>query len=215
MANEPMDLTTGNAALSVVSTVATTRSGTEAAKTKSSLSAFIPAAFMATPVPPVASHRGRSEKEIRAASLQRKPAMKALGHIHAMEAQASKKSESAGAMPGGRSRADGAGSRQRSFRVDHQRDRPDRAEFDRSLEIKEGRKRIFQSRRFDGKACRPTSARTSAATGEKNPGISAMTSSAESDKYPNNAVHRTLTRRHAMCLVAALPAHAAPSAECR
>lgn len=54
-----MDLTPGNAALSVVSTVAATRSGTEAAKTKSSLSAFTTAAFMATSVPPVASHRGR------------------------------------------------------------------------------------------------------------------------------------------------------------
>lgn len=54
-----MDLTTGNAALSVVSTVAVTRSGTEAAKTKSSLSAFTPAALMAAAVPPVASHRGR------------------------------------------------------------------------------------------------------------------------------------------------------------
>jgi len=59
MANEPMDLTTGNAALSVVSTVAATRSGTEAAKTKSSLSAFTPAASMAAAIPPVASHRGR------------------------------------------------------------------------------------------------------------------------------------------------------------
>jgi hypothetical protein len=54
-----MDLTTGNAALSVGSTVAATRSGTEAAKTKSSLSAFTPAALMATAIPPVASHRGR------------------------------------------------------------------------------------------------------------------------------------------------------------
>jgi len=52
-----MDLTTGNAALSVVSPVAATHSGTEAAKTKSSLSAFTPAA------PPVASHRGRSLKK--------------------------------------------------------------------------------------------------------------------------------------------------------
>lgn len=57
-----MDLTTGNAALSVVSTVAATRSGTEAAKTKSSLSAFTIAALMVTAVPPVASHRGRWEK---------------------------------------------------------------------------------------------------------------------------------------------------------
>ena len=58
-ANGPMDLTTGNAALSVVSTVAATRSGTEAAKTKSSLCAFTPADLMAAAVPPVASHRGR------------------------------------------------------------------------------------------------------------------------------------------------------------
>jgi hypothetical protein len=57
-----MDLTTGNAALSVVSAVAATRSGTKAAKTKSSLSALTPAALMATAVPPVASHRGRSKK---------------------------------------------------------------------------------------------------------------------------------------------------------
>jgi len=141
--------------------------------------------------------------------------MKALSHIHSMEAQASKKSESAGAMAGERSRTDSAGSWQRGFRVDHQRDRPDQADFDRLLDIKEGRERIFQSRRFDGTACCPTSVQTSAATGEKNPGISGMTSSVESDKYPNNAVHRTLTRRHAMCLVASLPAHAAPSAECR
>jgi hypothetical protein len=56
-----MDLTTGNAALSVVSPAAATRSGTEAAKTKSSLSAFIPAGLMAVSIPPVASHRGRSE----------------------------------------------------------------------------------------------------------------------------------------------------------
>ncbi len=55
-----MDLTPGNAALSVVSTDAANRSGTGAAKTKSSLSAFTPAAFMVTAVPPVASHRGRS-----------------------------------------------------------------------------------------------------------------------------------------------------------
>jgi hypothetical protein len=54
-----MDLTTGNAALSVVSTDAATRSGTEAAKTKSSLSAFTTAGLMATTIPPVASHRGR------------------------------------------------------------------------------------------------------------------------------------------------------------
>jgi len=59
MANEPMDLTTGNAALSVVSTVAAIRSGTEAAKTKSSLCAFTSAALMAASIPPVASHRGR------------------------------------------------------------------------------------------------------------------------------------------------------------
>jgi len=57
--NEPMDLTTGNAALSVVSAVAVTPSGTEAAKTKSSLSAFTPADSMAASIPPVASHRGR------------------------------------------------------------------------------------------------------------------------------------------------------------
>lgn len=57
-----MDLTTGNAALSVVSAVAVTRSGTEAAKTKSSLSAFTFAGSMAASVPPVASHRGRSRK---------------------------------------------------------------------------------------------------------------------------------------------------------
>ncbi len=55
-----MDLTTGNAALSMVSTAAATRSGTEAAKPKSSLSAFTPAAVKTTSVPPVASHRGRS-----------------------------------------------------------------------------------------------------------------------------------------------------------
>jgi len=55
-----MDLTTGNAALSVVSAVAATRSGTEAAKTKSSLSAFTPSGLMAAAIPPVASHRGRS-----------------------------------------------------------------------------------------------------------------------------------------------------------
>jgi hypothetical protein len=54
-----MDLTTGNAALSVVSTVAATRSGTEAAMTKSSLSAFTPADPMGVAIPPVASHRGR------------------------------------------------------------------------------------------------------------------------------------------------------------
>ncbi len=54
-----MDLTTGNYAFSMVSTDAATRSGTEAAKTKSSLSAFTPAAVMAVAVPPVASHRGR------------------------------------------------------------------------------------------------------------------------------------------------------------
>jgi len=58
-----MDLTTVNAALLVVSTVATTRSGTEAAKTKSSLSAFTPAPLMAASIPPVASHRGRSAEE--------------------------------------------------------------------------------------------------------------------------------------------------------
>jgi len=58
-----MDLTTGNAALSVVSTGAATRSGTEAAKTKSSLSAFTSAGLMAASVPPVASHRGRSLKK--------------------------------------------------------------------------------------------------------------------------------------------------------
>jgi hypothetical protein len=62
--NGPMDLTPGNAALSVVSAVATTRSGTEAAKAKSSLSAFTPSALMATAVAPVASHRGRSAKNI-------------------------------------------------------------------------------------------------------------------------------------------------------
>ena len=55
-----MDLTTGNAALSVASAVTATRSGTEAAKTKSSLSAFTPTALMAVAIPPVASHRGRS-----------------------------------------------------------------------------------------------------------------------------------------------------------
>jgi hypothetical protein len=55
-----MDLTTSNAALSVVGTVAATRSGTEAAKMKSSLSGFTAAALMAAAVPPVASHRGRS-----------------------------------------------------------------------------------------------------------------------------------------------------------
>jgi hypothetical protein len=44
----------------VASPAAATRSGTEAAKTKSSLSAFTTAAFMAAAVPPVASHRGRS-----------------------------------------------------------------------------------------------------------------------------------------------------------
>jgi hypothetical protein len=60
-ANRPMDLTPGNAALLVVSTVAATRSGTEAAKTKSSLSAFTPAGSMAASIPPVASHRGRSQ----------------------------------------------------------------------------------------------------------------------------------------------------------
>jgi hypothetical protein len=54
-----MDLTTGNAALSVVSADSATRSGTEAAKTKSSLSAFTSAALMAAAVPPLASHRGR------------------------------------------------------------------------------------------------------------------------------------------------------------
>ena len=54
-----MDLTTGNAALSVAIPVDATRSGTEAAKTKSSLSALTSAAFMATSIPPVASHRGR------------------------------------------------------------------------------------------------------------------------------------------------------------
>jgi hypothetical protein len=54
-----MDLTTGNAVLSGWSTDAATRSGTEAAKTKSSLSAFTPAALMAAAIPPVASHRGR------------------------------------------------------------------------------------------------------------------------------------------------------------
>ncbi len=57
--NEPMDLTTGNAALSVVSAVAATRSGTEAAKTKSSFRAFTPTALLAAAIPPVASHRGR------------------------------------------------------------------------------------------------------------------------------------------------------------
>jgi len=57
--NKPINLTTGNAALSVMSADAATRSGTEAAKTKSSLSAFTAAAFMAVAVPPVASHRGR------------------------------------------------------------------------------------------------------------------------------------------------------------
>jgi hypothetical protein len=57
-----MDLTTGNAALSVVSTVSPTRSVTEAAKTKSSLSAFTPTALMAASIPPEASHRGRSQK---------------------------------------------------------------------------------------------------------------------------------------------------------
>ena len=59
-ANRPMDLTTGNAALSMASPAAATRSGTEAAKTKSSLSAFTAAALMAAAVPPVASHRERS-----------------------------------------------------------------------------------------------------------------------------------------------------------
>jgi len=59
-ANGPMDLTTGNAALLMVSPVAATRSGTEAAKTKSSLSAFTIAGSLAASVPPVASHRGRS-----------------------------------------------------------------------------------------------------------------------------------------------------------
>ncbi len=59
-ANRPMDLTTGNAALLVVSTADVTRSGTEAAKTKSSLSAFTSAGLIAAAVPPVASHRGRS-----------------------------------------------------------------------------------------------------------------------------------------------------------
>lgn len=54
-----MDLTTSNSALSMASTVAVTRSGTEAAKTKSSLRAFTPADLMAAPVPPVASPRGR------------------------------------------------------------------------------------------------------------------------------------------------------------
>ena len=62
--NGPMDLTTGNAALSVVSTVAATRSGTEAAKTKSSLSAFTRTALMEAAVPPVASHRGRSARNM-------------------------------------------------------------------------------------------------------------------------------------------------------
>ncbi len=57
-----MDLTPGNAALLMVSTDAATRSGTEAAKTKSSLSAFTPTALMAAAAPPVASHRGRSQK---------------------------------------------------------------------------------------------------------------------------------------------------------
>jgi hypothetical protein len=54
-----MDLTTGNAALSVASTVAAIRSGTEAAKTKSSLCAFTATGLMAAATPPVASHRGR------------------------------------------------------------------------------------------------------------------------------------------------------------
>ena len=58
-ANGPMDLTTGNAVLLVASTAAATRSGTEAAKTKSSLSAFTPTESMAAAIPPVASHRGR------------------------------------------------------------------------------------------------------------------------------------------------------------
>jgi len=54
-----MDLTTGNAAHLVASAIATIRSGTEAAKTKSSLSAFTSAGLMAAAVPPVASHWGR------------------------------------------------------------------------------------------------------------------------------------------------------------
>jgi hypothetical protein len=62
-----MDLTTGDAALLMVSTVAATRSGTEAAKTESSLCAFTAAAFVATAIPPVASHRGRSPKICRLA----------------------------------------------------------------------------------------------------------------------------------------------------
>ena len=64
--NEPIDLTTGNAALSVVSAGAAIRSGTEAAKTKSSHSAFTSAALMAASVPPVASHRGRSITKMNA-----------------------------------------------------------------------------------------------------------------------------------------------------
>jgi hypothetical protein len=55
-----MDLTTGIAALSVVRIVAAIRSGTEAAKMKSSPCAFTLAGLMAASVPSVASHRGRS-----------------------------------------------------------------------------------------------------------------------------------------------------------
>ena len=58
--NRSVDLTMGNAALSMGRAVAATRSGTEAAKTNSSLSAFTPAGLMAATIPPVASHRGRS-----------------------------------------------------------------------------------------------------------------------------------------------------------
>jgi hypothetical protein len=59
-----MDLTTGIAALSVVRIVAAIRSGTEAAKAKSSLSAFTAAGLMGAAIPPVASHRGRSANRI-------------------------------------------------------------------------------------------------------------------------------------------------------
>ena len=60
MTSGPMDLTKGDATLLVVSEVFTARSGAEAAKTQSSLSALTPALLMAVSIPPVASHWGRS-----------------------------------------------------------------------------------------------------------------------------------------------------------
>jgi len=60
MTSGPMDLTTGNATLSVVSGVFAARSGAETAKTQSSLRALTPALLMAVSIPPVASHWGRS-----------------------------------------------------------------------------------------------------------------------------------------------------------